>query len=120
MLTKLLHNWKRKFLATIILAFVICIISNLLETQNRLIASQVLFFPAFYALIWILPIGFLILFLENKIDLIPDKWIVKKHISKFYSWSPRIVVVVLSFFIYLVVTAIWLLAFQWISILLNN
>ena len=102
---------KRKFLI-IGLSTTIAIIAPFL--------GAFLFFPAFYALIWVIPISLGFLFLETKLHLIPDTYFYKKKISLFFNKTKGLIRKSLLYSLYLVLGVLWIVLISVVLRFLDN
>jgi hypothetical protein len=76
------HKWYLKLLGTLLFALLVMLVIYLVNDDYwKYIIAGSLGYLAGFALIWVAPISFIILFLETKIHLISEDWKCKKYFS---------------------------------------
>ncbi len=103
-------NWKNKFLGTIVFSTIIMVSIYLVKDDElKYIIYGSIIYSAVFALIWVVPISFILLFLETKTHLISETKDYKKYVTWIFSWIPKIVKKVLIWSIFLILSALWIL-----------
>ena len=84
------------------------LIYALSEDELKYIAFGSIMYSALFALVWVVPISFGVLFLGTKIHSLPDTWSYKKHVIRMFRWMPGLTKKILLGAIYLILSAIWI------------
>jgi len=103
-------KWKYKLLGTIIFSIITMVSIYLLKDDElKYIIYLSIMYPAFFALIWLVPISFGILFLETKTHLISESRDYKKYVTWIFRWLPKFAKNILLWSLLLIFSALWIL-----------